>query len=411
MALLAAGCGGGEDVSKARVRFVNASTYSALTLKVGDDTPASSVAYGADTGYQNVEPGSRTADVSSPGSATILSSASVSLSKDRDYTLLAYGKAGALAQVLLDDEIGTPSSGKALVRVINAAADAGSVDVYLTGASEALGSATALQSGAVYGTMNGFVTINSGDWRLRVTAAGSKTDVRLDVANLNFDSESVRTLVITPSRGGVLVNALVVRQGGGLDNAANTQARVRVVAGAGGSQPVVASVGGTALLAGDTAPARTAYTTLAAGTVAVAASAGSSTAALTSATLQGGGDYTLLVWGASGSAQAAMLEDDNSRPSDSARARMRLVNGVAGASGTLSLKVEFLVTVSGVAAGTASSYADLAAASTPQLDVSAAGSSSTLCSVANKDVSANGVYTLFALGDATATSCVLSTDR
>lgn len=409
--VLLAGCGGGEDVTKAHVRFVNASTYSALTLKIGDDTPASSVAYGADTGYQNVEPGSRTADVYSPGSATILSTATVSLTKDRDYTLLSYGKAGALAQVLLDDEIGTPSSGRALVRVFNTAADAGNVDVYLTGENEALSSATALQGAAVYGTMNAFVTINSGTWRLRVTAAGSKSDVRLDVSNINFDSESVRTLVITPSRGGVLVNALVVRQGGGLDNAANTQARVRVVAGAGGGQGVTASVGGTALLAGDTAPTRTAYTTLPAGTVAVAASAGSSTAALTSTTLQGGGDYTLLVWGASGTAQAAMLEDDNTRPSDSARARLRLVNGVAGATGALSLKVESVVTVSGVTSGTASSYADVAAASTPQLDVTAAGSTGTLCSVANKDASANGVYTLFALGDATSPSCVLSTDR
>lgn len=409
---LLAGCGGGEDLTKAQVRFVNASTYAALTLDIGDDNVASSVAYGADTGYRGVDPDSHALEITSPGSPTILTSASVSVSKDHDYTVLAYGKTGALAQVLLDDEIGKPASGKALVRVINTAADAGSLDVYLTAAGEPLGSATVLQGAAAYGTLGSFVPINSGTWQLRVTAAGSKTDVRLDVSGLSFDSESVRTLVITPGRGGVLVNALVLRQGGGVGNAANTQARVRVVAGAGGNQGVTASVAGTTLLAGDASPARTPYTTLAAGTVAVAATAGGSNAALTSATLQGGGDYTLLVWGASGSAQAVMLEDDNTRPNQGSQARLRLVNGVNGASGALSLKLDLLVTLSDVAAGAASAYADVDAAATPQLDVNAAGTASVLCGVSNKDLLANGVYTMFALGDANGPpTCVLAPDR
>ncbi|HND52198.1 MAG TPA: right-handed parallel beta-helix repeat-containing protein, partial [Pirellulaceae bacterium] len=44
-------------------------------------------------------------------------------SKDKNYTLLAYGGAGALRHVLLDDNDSAPDSGRTLLRVINAAPD------------------------------------------------------------------------------------------------------------------------------------------------------------------------------------------------------------------------------------------------------------------------------------------------
>ena len=204
-----AGCGGGEDKTKAHVRLVNATSgYSSLSLVIGEDSVATGVAYGGSDAYADIKPQTDSADITRPGSATLLSTSSVTVAKDSHYTVLAYGKAGALATQLLTDDESTPSSGKALVRVINTASDAGSLDVYLTAQSDTLGEASALATQVAYGTLGDYITVNSGTWRLRVTAQGSKTDLRLDLGGLVVPSEGVTTLVITPGSGGVLVNEI-----------------------------------------------------------------------------------------------------------------------------------------------------------------------------------------------------------
>jgi len=415
VALLAVACGGGADRTKAHVRLVNATGgYSTLNLKIGDTTVSSSVAYGATADYDDVDPSQTEADISRPGSATVLSTKTVALAKNQYYTMLAYGDSGALASVLLDDNTGTPASGKSLVRVLNAAPDAGALDVYLTGSSDSLTDASALQSSAAYGTVGSFTLITSGSWRLRVTAAGSKTDVRLDVSALNFGSESVKTLVLTPGRGGVLVNALLLAQQGGIDAGTNNQARVRVVAGVDGGAAVSASVGGTTLMSAAGAPALTGYSTLASGTVAVAASASGTAASLSSATLEGGGDYTLLVYGTPSAPVATLIEDDNSLPSDSSSAKVRLVHGLADVGDTLTLLVDLQIEADGVGQGAASSPALVPASSTSRIRVTSSGGATLFnddSTSTDRNFVANGVYTFFILGDSTTPVGVLKKDR
>lgn len=408
--LLNLGSGGGEDRTKAHVRLVNASgSYPALALKIGDDSVTGSAAYGESAAYTDISPGSRTADVSRPGSATLLSSSTVSVSRGDYYSVLAFDRAGTMSTLLLDENTGKPDGGRALVRVVNAAADAGSLDVYVTGSGETLAESTPLQSAAAYGTLGNFATLNSGSWRLRVTAAGSKTDLRLDVPAVAFDSQSVATLVLTPGVGGVLVNALVVVQEGGIAKAANPQARVRVVGGVSGGAAVSASVAGTALMSAVAAPSLTGYTLVTAGTAAVAASADGVAAALSSAPLAGGGDYTLLVYGTPAAPQAVMLADDNTLPQVATQARLRLVNGLADTAVAAALRLDFVAVAEGVAQGTASAYANVDNTTSAQLDVSAGAS--TIVSVTDRDLLANSAYTLFVLGPAGAATGVLRKDR
>lgn len=408
--LLNLGSGGGEDRTKAHVRLVNASgSYPALALKVGDDNVTGSAAYGESAAYADVDPGSRTADVSRPGSATLLSSSTVSVSRGDSYSVLAFDKAGTLGTLLLDENTGQPDSGRALVRVVNAAADAGSLDVYVTGSGETLNESTPLQAAAAYGSLGAFATLNSGSWRLRVTAAGSKTDLRLDVPAVAFDSRSVATLVLTPGAGGVLVNALVVVQEGGIAKAANPQARVRVVGGVSGGAAVSASVSGTALMSAVPAPSLTGYTLVAAGAAAVAASADGVAAALTSAPLAGGGDYTLLVYGSPAAPQAVMLADDNTLPLVSTQARLRLVNGLADTAVAAAMRLDFVAVAEGVAQGTGSAYANVDNTTSAQLDVSVGAS--TIVSVTDRDLLANSAYTLFVVGPAGSATGILRKDR
>lgn len=404
-----AGCGGGEDKTKAHVRLVNATSgYSSLSLVIGDETVATGVAYGGSADYTDIKGQTDSADLTRPGSATLLSTSTVTVDKDTHYTMLAYGKAGSLATTLLTDEESTPSSGKALVRVINTASDAGSLDVYLTSSGDTLSEASALTSAVSYGTLGDFITVNSGTWRLRVTAAGSKTDLRLDLTGLVVPSEGVTTLVITPGSGGVLVNALLLVQQGSIAQATNPQARVRVVGGTVGGS-VTASVAGTALISGDTAPVLSSYALVTAGSATVAVDVSGATAALTSATLDGGGDYTLLVYGTADAPQAVLLTDDNTLPGSSSQAKVRLVHALADSTDTASLKLNFSSIASGVAQGAASAYADVDAITAAEFDASVG--STALTAVTDKDVVAQGVYTFFITGAVDSPTQIFFKDR
>jgi Domain of unknown function (DUF4397) len=212
-AALLAACGGGADRTKAQVRLVNASAYARLDLRVDDELRQAQVAYGAAEAYVEVAPG-KTTTLSSSGSATNLLSFVPAQSKRKHYTLLAYGPAGDLRQQQLDEDVGEPDTNRTLLRVFNASADAGALDIYLTAANETVDGAVPLQTATAFGTLGGWITVYSGSWRLQVVAAGSKTDLRLDLPVLALGSKQVVTLVLTPSTGGVMVNALVLAQQG-----------------------------------------------------------------------------------------------------------------------------------------------------------------------------------------------------
>lgn len=407
--LAMAACGGGEDRTKAHVRLVNATSgYSTLQLQVGDSNVGGAAAYGANEGYADVDKGTADASVSRPGSATVLSTTSVSLGKNSYYTMLAYGKAGQLATLLVDENEPKAADGKAKVRVVNAAPDAGDVDLFITASGDTLDDSSAALAGQAYGKLSGFATINSGTWRVRVTAAGDKTDVRLDVDGVVFAGNGVSTLVVTPGRGGVLVNALQLVQAGGVARQDNAQSRVRAVAGlAGGTFSV--GVAGQALASDLVSPVQTDYSLVAAGTVAVAASAGGQAAALTSTTLAGGGDYTLLLYGTATAPVAVLVEDDNSRPTGSTKARVRLVHAVADVGGPLALTIAQKSIVSGVAQGAGSAYVEIAAPATA--DVGVNGNGTTLFTATDQVFAANTTYTVFAVGTAAATKAIVNPDR
>ncbi|MBZ8144199.1 hypothetical protein CLD22_31005, partial [Rubrivivax gelatinosus] len=98
-----AGCGGGEDTTKAHVRFINASSYDSLTLKVDGDNLFSSIAYGIETKYKDVDPGDCDSTISRSSSASALvSTFTPSLSEDDYYTILAWGPVGDLDWLQLD---------------------------------------------------------------------------------------------------------------------------------------------------------------------------------------------------------------------------------------------------------------------------------------------------------------------
>lgn len=413
LAVLAlAACGGGEDRSKAQVRLVNASIdHAALDLYDGEGRRLrAGVAYGGDAGYAEVDPSEADFDVTRAGSSAPLSSLAPSLNEGDRYSLVSFASSGGLNTVLIDDNASDPDSGKVRVRVLNVAPDAGELDVYLTAADVALTDAEPLHAGAQAGTGTALVTADAASWRLRVTAAGDRDDLRLDIPTITLTSRQVVTLVITPGAGGVLVDALVLVQRGAIGVQRGTAARVRVVAGVTDSGAVAASAGGVSLLGGIGAPAAGPYRLVPAGAAATVSVDGAPVT-VPAGDLGAGQDYTLLVYGTADAARAAWITDDNRRPTVSGRAKLRLVHGVADLDDPIALTLDFDPVADGVLPGAASTPVQLTAVGAGTLSVTAPGRGSPLWGAVDQVLEASGVYTLFIVGREAAPTGILRKDR
>ncbi|TXD93688.1 DUF4397 domain-containing protein [Mitsuaria sp. TWR114] len=248
-ATLLAACGGGGDSSTAQMRLLNASIgYAALDMSVDSTTVNSAVAYAGVGSYADVKTSATGTEIQSNSVGSTLASSTPTLAAGSHYAMIAYGSAGSLQTTLLQEDQEAPASGKSKLLVLNLAPDAGSMDVYVTGADETLDTASTVAAGIAAGSGSGYVSLNSGTFRVRLTAAGSKSDVRLDIPSITLPSAGVSTLVLTGSAGGVLVNGIQLIQQGATTNFPNTTARARLVAAVGGSALVSGSVGQTALM-------------------------------------------------------------------------------------------------------------------------------------------------------------------
>lgn len=406
-------CGGGEDGSKAQVRLINASIdHSALDLFDGEAVRLrAGIGFGGDASYAEVAPADADFDITLAGNSTPLASSAPALTKGKRYSLVAYAASGALTTALIDDNADEADSGKVSLRVLNAAPDAGDLDVYLTAGDVALVDAQPLHAGAQAGTSTALATVAAANWRLRVTAAGDRADLRLDLPALALASRQVVTLVITPGAGGVLVDALVLVQRGAVDIQRGTAARVRVIAGVTHSGAVSASAGGVTLLGGIGAPAAGPYLRVPSGDAAAMVSVDGLPITTPAATLAAGQDYTLLVFGPANAGQAAWISDDNRRPTVAGRAKLRLVHGLAGLADPVALTLDFNPVADGVVPGSGSAPTPVDAVTAGALSVTAPGRGSPVWGAVDQVLEAGAVYTLFLVGSDATPVGILRKDR
>jgi len=403
-ATLLTACGGGGDSSTAQMRLLNASIgYVALDMSVDSTTVNSAVAYAGVGSYADVKTSATGTEIQSNSVGSTLASSTPTLAAGSHYAMIAYGSAGSLQTTLLQEDQEAPASGKSKLLVLNLAPDAGSMDVYVTGADETLDTASTVAAGIAAGSGSGYVSLNSGTFRVRLTAAGSKSDVRLDIPSITLPSAGVSTLVLTGSAGGVLVNGIQLIQQGATTNFPNTTARARLVAAVGGSALVSGSVGQTALMPTSVAPTIGDYTTLTAGAADLSVYVNGQLMSFAKPTLVAGNDYTLMVWGPAASPQLAVLTDDNRLPtSPTTTAKIRLVNGVASAATGLTLNVDYSALASNVVAGTASTAQTTPASTSALLTVTSPSSTTPVYSLSDLGITAGYVYTVFVMGDNTA---------
>ena len=399
---LLSACGGGssDGDSKAQLRLVNASiAYSSgLDLTVDDSKIASAVGYATASSYSSVDADSITALVQSSGST--ISSLYPTLSADSHYSLITYGWAGNMKSTILQEEEEAPDANYSKLLILNLASDAGALDVYLTQSIDDLSNATATVSGVAGGSSSGYKTVASGSYRVRITGNGKNYDQRLDIANITLSSKQVATLVITPTQGGVLVNGILLTQQGSLSAHSTPNARARVVAAVSDFGQVQATLGGTTLMSTSIAPNIGEYQTLTAGASALSVLVNGTAMTAASPTLTAGNDYTVLVWGTPAAPQISILNDDNRLPSTSGTAKIRMINGVAGLSGGLTMTLDYSAIASNVLSGLSSTPVAVNSSSASLLQVSSPTSGTPVYSISDLPIVSSGVYTVFMMGGA-----------
>jgi hypothetical protein len=410
-----------KSSGSAQIRVLNSSIdYNSVDLYLDDGSTntreITAAAYGILTSYKGVSGASYTVEFTRNGVSSSLKSTNEKLTVNTHRTYVAYGNSGQFGTLEILEDQDQPSSSYAKVQLLDAAPDAGALDVYLTDPSVDLSNASPTFSGVAGGAIagSGFTTINSGTYRIRVTASGSQTDIRLDsVTGITFSSQEILSIVVTGTSGGVLVNATVIPQQGVQTVVPNTYARVRAAAGIPSGSNLSANLGGTKLLSSAAANTVSQYALVTAGTPTLNLTLDGAALAATTEALTAGEDYTVLVLNgaAVSGTTTTLITDDNRLPSPSTSAKIKLVNAMSALGDPLSLNVNYTPVASAIAVGDGSSAADVTAGSNTEIDTVDATTSTTLYTNTTATLAGSGVYDLFMFGSATSTIGALRVNR
>lgn len=210
------GSGGGGTGS---LRLVNASQAAFLELYEGNTALASSVALYNVSTYASVSRGTRSITLRAPNSSTTLASASATVVRDDHQAVVAYTAAGAAAgsvtTTFLPEDEATPTTNNAKLRIFNTAAPAVDVFVTTTTCAALAGSAVAPTAGSVVGLQNGYALLaaSTAAYRVCVTGAGVRSDVRLDLPIFLLSNQRIVTLILVVEPGGALQGVALDQQG------------------------------------------------------------------------------------------------------------------------------------------------------------------------------------------------------
>lgn len=418
-ALLTACGGGGSGGGDAQVRLLNITqSYATLDLAVNGTTINSKVAQGTVGSYGGVDTSNTSTQILTGDVGTSVAALTPTLASGSNYTLIAYGFTGATRVSQLQEAQDAPDSGKAKVLALNLAPDAGTLDVYITTSEASLADSSPFYSSLQGAAGSGYIQINSGTYRVRVTGVGNKNDLRLDIPAVTFDSASVNSVILTATSSGTLVNGTKLVQKGAVTSFTNTLSRVRMINGLAGAAYASSTLQGQTLLLNSPAPNRADYISRPAGSSNLVVNVNGAPITLPNGvpTLAAGVDYTYLLYGTAANPQFTVLTDDNRLPTTTGNVKIRLINALAGNNNPLaSLIVDNTTRAANVSAGTSSTADGTLTSSTgstvqvwsPLIGASPIYNPGTFGSTTSlTPLIANGVYTAIIMGDSTVNTSV-----
>jgi hypothetical protein len=204
------GCGSGST-SKTQLRALQASPNEPTTMNVLLDSATlfSNLALGAPTNYTSVTSGSHTLQVEPSNSTTTAISQTITLNPGTNYTLITANYAVNLIPILFTDSTTAPSSGDFNIRIVNAAVEAGSVDVYILppgSKNPSSGGVTPTISALGFTSSSAYQSLAAASYEIIVTPAGFPIVQYINSGSLGFAAGQNRTFVILPSGNGSLTS-------------------------------------------------------------------------------------------------------------------------------------------------------------------------------------------------------------
>jgi hypothetical protein len=181
-----------------------------VDVLVDDEIVLEDVPYKAASKFLSVASGSRNIKVNATGTSTTVIDADLDLALNSFTTIIATNFLAQIEPLVLPDE-NTPSAdpGSLKVRVVHGSPTAPVVDVYVTAPGVDINNATPILSDVAFTEFSPFLEIPEGDYRIRLTEAGSKTPI-YDSGTVPLDAGSILTVVAVDATGGGLPVSLVV---------------------------------------------------------------------------------------------------------------------------------------------------------------------------------------------------------
>jgi hypothetical protein len=197
--LFSVACGGGGD--QGRIRVVEASpSQSSVDVLVDGSSVATNVDFGAATDYISVNNGSRHLQIEPTGSTSTVIDQNISVSSSTDYTYLL-ADTNPISTVSFTDDNTAATSGNFKLRVINASAAIGSVDVYIVAPSTNISTTTPAISGLGFDSASSYQSLGAGTYQIYVTTPGT-TFAYINTGAISFTTGQIRTIVILSNQSG-----------------------------------------------------------------------------------------------------------------------------------------------------------------------------------------------------------------
>ncbi len=410
--LVLSGCGGSDD-ENAQVRILNASLdYGPVDVYFDDEIKHSNVAYATVSGYLDYKAESKTLKITRHGSTSAVYETSVSPGKGSKHIYVVYGPDGGLRMNQYSENESEPGADKSKLRVLNASLDTGVLDLFASTSATEVKDLLARTSGIGFGSMTGWVELDRGSYRTWFTASGDKEDLRIAIPPMTLADKRNHTIVLLPSAGGTLVNAIAFQQGEAATNYDNGYARVRLVAGRTGGEQIVVNTTQTQRILASASPSISSYVLVEKGSTTLNVTANGTTFAQLNVDFAAGSDNTLLAFGNNTNAGAILIADNNRLPTQSNRAKVRLVNGFADTNSSgLTLNADYSPIASNVALGSASAYNAITSGTYSRIDITEAAGTTPVYISEDAVLSPNAVYSFFQLGSRAAPVGILRKDK
>ena len=420
VALVLTGCskGGGGGGGDASFRVFNAfSEASAVNVAVGGSVVASGLGFQGMTAYTSVPNGSQNIVVTVVGSLSPLVNITTSLGS-ASYSYILFGTSQLFQTNLAIDTVNDPGNGMFAVRLLNAAAGPGALDLYITAPGADLTNTAPTIANVAYGGITQFIAVNTApNFEIRFTTVGTKT-VIFDTAPRVFAEHSGTTIVAYSKGSGSLINVALLNDdsagtGTILDN---LLARYKVINVSQVPSSLNVFVDGSLQLSNIPYTGVSNYQQTSSGTrtftVQAQATPGANLLTLTP-NLSAATDTSIPLVGTAGALNGVILTDNNQPPA-AGSAGVRFVNTSVDIA-SVDVYVNFSKQVSALAGNTASSYLNLTAASVNgtsyEFDFNVAGTTAPVLKMQNVLLTSPHKYTVYLAGPAASLQGIVTQDQ